>query len=206
MIKENNAQPVSLFLSFFLSQFLAYRVFPPPAGAVYCVCGLRAENHMLFVLFVVAAVFHVTVTTCWKRTQAPRDNKLFTIIYRLFFCRLNAKKYQQSMQQSNKSKWQHNFSLENAYKNKKPVFIHNTGCSLSLARSLHAALSLAALAWTHKLRAALSLCYASNSRSLSLSFAHNRATGASADFCFYFEFTLRCMSVCVCASVRVVVL
>lgn len=61
------------FLGSLFSQFLAYRVFPPPAGAAAFVCGLRAENHMLFVLFV-AAVFHVTLTTCWKRTEKETTN------------------------------------------------------------------------------------------------------------------------------------
>lgn len=58
------------------SLLLAYRVFPPPAGAAACVCGLRAENHMLFVLFV------VTLTTCSKRTDKKRQ-QMFTSNYRL---------------------------------------------------------------------------------------------------------------------------
>lgn len=76
---------------------------------------------------------------------------------------------------------------------KKPVSIHNTGCSRTRTRSPHAALSLAALARTQI--APLSQC-AMLVRSLSL--AHSRATGASAVFCFYFEFTLRCVYVYEC--------
>lgn len=100
-------------LSFSPSLFLAYRVFPPPAGAVYCVCGLRAENHMLFVLFFCCCCFPCySYNMLEANTGDARQQIVYNYLQVVFLS-----KYQQSMEQSNKSKWQHNFSLENAYKN-----------------------------------------------------------------------------------------
>lgn len=76
------ALSLSLPLSFLHIEFFHHPRVPPSTASVAYVPKITC---CLFCFFV-AAVFHVTVTTCWKRTRAPRDNKLFTIIYRLFFC------------------------------------------------------------------------------------------------------------------------
>lgn len=77
-----------LSLASLASLLLAYRVFPPPAGAVYCVCGLRAENHMLFVLFVAAAAAVVVHNNSYNMLRDNKCLQLFTAC----FCRFFAKK------------------------------------------------------------------------------------------------------------------
>lgn len=105
------ARSLSLPLSFLHIEFFHHPRVPSTASVAYVPKITCCLFCLLLLLFSMLQLQHVGSEH--GRRETTNCLQLFT---GCFFVALMPK-YQQSMKQSNKSKWQHNFSLENAYKN-----------------------------------------------------------------------------------------